>query len=155
MVRSDIDAVSITGSVKAGKRVGELASKDLKRFVLELGGSDPLVVFEDADIDRVAQMAVKSRFLNTGQSCIAAKRFIVVKEIVDEFTKLFVENAENEVIGDPMNSKTTIGPLVSKGARDAVAGQVDDAKTKSCEVLAGGKIVDREDTSMNRLYCQM
>jgi acyl-CoA reductase-like NAD-dependent aldehyde dehydrogenase len=144
LVRSDIDAVSITGSVKAGKRVGELASKDLKRFVLELGGSDPFVVFEDADIDRVAQMAVKSRFINTGQSCIAAKRFIVVKEIADEFTKLFVENAENEVVGDPMNSKTTIGPLVSKGARDAVADQVDDAKTKGSDVLAGGKIKDRE-----------
>jgi acyl-CoA reductase-like NAD-dependent aldehyde dehydrogenase len=76
--------------------------------------------------------------------CIAAKRFIVVKEIADKFTKLLVENTENEVIGDPMNSKTTIGPLVSKGARDAVAGQVDDAKTKGSDVLAGGKIVDRE-----------
>ncbi|MGH9989035.1 MAG: aldehyde dehydrogenase family protein, partial [Nitrososphaera sp.] len=99
LVRSDIDAVSITGSIKAGKSVGELALKDLKRFVLELGGSDPFVVFEDADIDRVAQMAAKSRFINMGQSCIAAKRFIVAKEIADEFTKLLVENAENEVIG--------------------------------------------------------
>jgi acyl-CoA reductase-like NAD-dependent aldehyde dehydrogenase len=144
LVKSNIDAVSITGSVKAGKRVGELALKDLKRFVLELGGSDPFIVFEDADIDRVTQMAVKSRFINTGQSCIAAKRFIVMKEIEDEFTKLLVENVENEVVGDPMNSKTTIGPLVSKGGRDAVDGQVDDAKTKGVEVLAGGKAVDRE-----------
>jgi aldehyde dehydrogenase len=144
LVKSNIDAVSITGSVKAGKRVGELALKDLKRFVLELGGSDPFIVFEDADIDRVAQMAVKSRFINTGQSCIAAKRFIVMKEIEDEFTKLLVENVEEEVVGDPMNSKTTIGPLVSKGGWDAVVGQVDDAKTKGAEVLAGGKVVERE-----------
>src|ERR671930_461833 len=91
LVQSGIDAVSVTGSVNTGKRVAELASQDLKKFVLELGGSDPFVVLEDADLNQTAYMATQSRLLNNGQSCIAAKRFIVVKEVADKFTKLFVE----------------------------------------------------------------
>jgi succinate-semialdehyde dehydrogenase/glutarate-semialdehyde dehydrogenase len=94
LVLSDIDAVSVTGSVNTGKRVAELASRNLKKFVLELGGSDPFIVLEDADLNHTAHMATQSRLLNTGQSCIAAKRFIVLKEIADKFTKLFVENTD-------------------------------------------------------------
>src|ERR671913_470530 len=108
LILSDIDAVSITGSVDTGKRVAELASKDLKKFVLELGGSDPFIVLDDADLNQTAYMATQSRLLNTGQSCIAAKRFIVVKEVADKFTTLFVENTQAEVVGDPLESKTTI-----------------------------------------------
>jgi acyl-CoA reductase-like NAD-dependent aldehyde dehydrogenase len=99
LVKSKIDAVSVTGSINTGKRVAELAAKGLKKCVLELGGSDPFVVLEDAYLDHAARQAAHSRLLNTGQSCVAAKRFIVVKDIADKFTKLFVENTEAEVVG--------------------------------------------------------
>jgi len=144
LVQADIDAVSVTGSVNTGKRVAELASQDLKKFVLELGGSDPFVVLEDADLNQTAYMATQSRLLNTGQSCIAAKRFIVVKEIADKFTKLFVENTQAEVVGDPLDSKTTVGPLVRDSQRQALAKQVDDARNKGGRVLTGGQMVKRD-----------
>src|SRR5918996_1695958 len=141
LVQSNIDAISITGSVDTGKRVAELASKDLKKFVLELGGSDPFIVLDDADLNQTAYMATQSRLLNTGQSCIAAKRFIVVKEVADKFTKLFVENTEAEEVGDPMDPKTTVGPLVRESQRKALSVQVDDAKNKDGKILTGGNSV--------------
>lgn len=144
LVQSNIDAVSVTGSVNTGRRVAELASKDLKKFVLELGGSDPFIVLEDADLNQTAYMATQSRLLNTGQSCIAAKRFIVVKEVADKFTMLFVENTQSEVVGDPLDSKTTVGPLVRDSQRQALAKQVDDAKYKGGRVLIGGRAINRE-----------
>ena len=142
LVLSKIDAVSVTGSVNTGKRVAELASRDLKKFVLELGGSDPFIVLDDADLNQTAHMATQSRLLNTGQSCIAAKRFIVLKEISDKFTDLFVENTEAEVLGDPMDPKTTVGPLVRESQRQALAKQVEDAKTKRASILTGGREVN-------------
>src|ERR687884_119324 len=144
LIQSQIDAVSVTGSINTGRRVAELASKDLKKVVLELGGSDPFVVLEDADLNQTAHMAAQARLLNTGQSCIAAKRFIVVKEIAEKFSKLFVENIRAEVVGDPMNSKTTVGPLVRQNQRDALSRQVEDAKTKGARVLTGGKEIERD-----------
>lgn len=144
LVQADIDAVSVTGSVNTGKRVAELASKDLKKFVLELGGSDPFIVLEDADLKQTAYMATQSRLLNTGQSCISAKRFIVVKSIAEKFTKLFVEDTQAEVLGDPLDPKTTIGPLVRDSQRQALARQVDDARAKGGKVLVGGKPVPRD-----------
>jgi acyl-CoA reductase-like NAD-dependent aldehyde dehydrogenase len=144
LVQANIDAVSVTGSVSTGRRVAELASQDLKKFVLELGGSDPFIVLQDADLNQTAYMATQSRLLNTGQSCIAAKRFIVVREIADKFTKLFVENTQTEVVGDPLDSKTTIGPLVRDSQRQALAKQVDDAKHRGATVLIGGKPINRE-----------
>jgi acyl-CoA reductase-like NAD-dependent aldehyde dehydrogenase len=144
LVESDVNAVSITGSVRAGKRVAELASGDLKKFVLELGGSDPFIVLEDADLERVAHAATKSRLINTGQSCIAAKRFIVVSKTADQFTDLFVEDTQKQVMGDPMKPKTSIGPLVSKDARDGLKKQVDDAKSKGGRVLTGGTVGEGE-----------
>ena len=144
LIRSDIDAVSITGSVDTGKRVAELASKDLKKFVLELGGSDPFIVLDDADLNQTAYMATQSRLLNTGQSCIAAKRFIVVKEVADKFTKLFVENTEAEEVGDPMDPKTTVGPLVRESQRKALSVQVEDAKNKEGKILTGGNTIGGE-----------
>ena len=137
LIQSQIDAVSVTGSVSTGRRVAELAAKDLKKVVLELGGSDPFVVLEDADLNQTAHMATQARLLNTGQSCIAPKRFIVVKEIAEKFSKLFVENTNAEVVGNPMNSKTTVGPLVRENQRDALSKQVEDSKTK------GGRDPDR------------
>lgn len=144
LVQANIDAVSVTGSVNTGRRVAELASRELKKFVLELGGSDPFVVLEDADLNQTAYMATQSRLLNTGQSCIAAKRFIVVKEVADKFTKLFVENTQAEVVGDPLDSKTTVGPLVRDSQRQTLAKQVDDARGKGGRVLTGGQPVKRD-----------
>jgi acyl-CoA reductase-like NAD-dependent aldehyde dehydrogenase len=144
LVQSNIDAVSVTGSINTGRRVAELASQGLKKFVLELGGSDPFIVLEDADLNQTAYMATQSRLLNTGQSCIAAKRFIVVKEVADKFTTLFVENTQAEVIGDPLDSKTSVGPLVRDSQRQALARQVDDAKNKGGRLLTGGRSINRE-----------
>jgi succinate-semialdehyde dehydrogenase / glutarate-semialdehyde dehydrogenase len=143
LTQSAIDAVSVTGSVNTGRRVAELATKELKKFVLELGGSDPFIVLEDADLTQTAHMAAQSRLLNNGQSCIAAKRFIVVKDVVDKFTKLFVEETESEVVGDPMDSKTTVGPLVRDSQREALAKQVDDAKIRGASILTGGNSINR------------
>jgi acyl-CoA reductase-like NAD-dependent aldehyde dehydrogenase len=144
LTQSDIDAVSVTGSVNTGRRVAELATKELKKFVLELGGSDPFIVLEDADLNQTAHMAAQSRLLNNGQSCIAAKRFIVVKNVADKFTKLFVEETESEVVGDPMDSKTTVGPLVRDSQREALAKQVDDARTRGASILTGGNSINRD-----------
>jgi succinate-semialdehyde dehydrogenase / glutarate-semialdehyde dehydrogenase len=144
LVQSNIDAVSVTGSINTGRRVAELASQDLKKFVLELGGSDPFIVLEDADLNQTAYMATQSRLLNTGQSCIAAKRFILVKEIADKFTTLFVDNTQAEVVGDPLDSKTTVGPLVRDSQRQALSKQVDDAKYKGGRVLTGGRPINGE-----------
>ena len=144
LIRSKIDAVSVTGSISTGKRIAELASKDLKKFVLELGGSDPFIVLDDADLSQTAYTATQSRLLNTGQSCIAAKRFIVVKEVADKFTKLFVENTEAEQIGDPMDPKTTVGPLVRESQRQTLSVQVQDAKSKEGKILTGGNSIQGE-----------
>lgn len=144
LVQSNIDAVSVTGSVSTGKRVAQLASLDLKKFVLELGGSDPFIVLDDADLNQTAYMATQSRLLNTGQSCIAAKRFIVIKEIADKFTRLFVDSTRAEVVGDPLDSKTTVGPLVRETQRAALAKQVDDARNKGARILTGGQPVNRD-----------
>ncbi|HKX81755.1 MAG TPA: NAD-dependent succinate-semialdehyde dehydrogenase [Nitrososphaera sp.] len=144
LVQANIDAVSVTGSVNTGRRVAELASRDLKKYVLELGGSDPFIVLEDADLNQTAYMATQSRLLNTGQSCISAKRFIVVREVADKFTKLFVENTTAEILGDPLDPKTTIGPLVRDSQRQALSKQVDDAKHKGARILTGGNAVNRD-----------
>lgn len=144
LVQSEIDAVSLNGNLRAGKRIGELASKNLKKFVLILGGSDPFVVLEDADLSYTVDMAIQSRLLNTGQSSISAKRFIVVREIAEKFSKLFVENIKAEIVGDPMDPQTTIGPLIRENHRQALTRQVDDAKSKGGKILTGGNVINRE-----------
>jgi acyl-CoA reductase-like NAD-dependent aldehyde dehydrogenase len=142
LVRSKIDAISVTGSVITGRKVAELAAKCLKKVVLELGGSDPFIVLEDADLDHTVPQATHSRLLNTGQSCIAAKRFIVVKKIANKFTKLFAQCVKDEVVGDPMEKKTTVGPLVRDSQRQAIIKQVDDSRVNNAEILLGGSIID-------------
>ena len=142
LAKSNVDAVSITGSTEAGKRVAEIASQNLHKFILELGGSDPFVVLKDADIDKAAKVGVASRFLNNGQSCIAAKRFIIEHEVVEEFTKKFMENVQAQVLGDPLDAKTTIGPLVRDNSRNVIVNQIGRSALKGAHVLVGGTVPD-------------
>ena len=140
LARANVDAVSITGSTRTGKRVAEIASQQLHKFILELGGSDPFIVLKDANIDKAAEIGVKSRFLNNGQSCIAAKRFIVEQDVIEEFTKKFIENVEKQVVGDPLDPKTTIGPLVRDNSRDTIVNQIGQSALKGAKVLVGGNV---------------
>ena len=143
LAKANVDAVSITGSTKAGIRVAEIASKNLHKFILELGGSDPFIVLKDADIEMAAKVGVSSRFLNNGQSCIAAKRFIVEQSVVEEFTKKYVENVQAQIIGDPLDSKTTIGPLVRDDSRNVIINQIERSALKGAKVLIGGDVPKR------------
>jgi len=128
-----VDGVSLTGSIHAGSEVGGLAGGMIKPLVLELGGSDPFIVLEDADIERAAEVAVKSRFINTGQSCIAAKRFIVVEDVMVDFIEAFELNMKELKIGDPMNEETDIGPLAKKEFVESLEKFLKDAKKKGAE----------------------
>ena len=134
-----VDGVSLTGSIVAGSEIGELAGGLIKPLVLELGGSDPFIVLEDADIERAAQAAVKSRFLNTGQSCIAAKRFIVVEDVVVDFIEAFELEMQELKIGDPMDEETDIGPLAKKEFIDSLERVLKDAKKKGAELHVYGE----------------
>lgn len=137
-----INAITFTGSASAGSKVGQRASANLKKCVLELGGSDPFIILDDAIVDDAAQGAVKGRFINCGQSCVASKRFIVGKNVSEEFIEKFVKEAAKLVVGDPMNTDTDLGPLSSKGGFDTISEIVEDAKTKGATVLLGGEPVD-------------
>jgi succinate-semialdehyde dehydrogenase/glutarate-semialdehyde dehydrogenase len=139
--RDEIKAVSFTGGDVAGKKVAELAARNMKKFVLELGGSDPFIVLADADVEKAATVAVPSRCINTGQTCIAAKRFIVAQEVAEEFTSKFVEVTEKLKIGDPMDKTTDIGPLVREEQISILEQQVKDAIAKGAKPLVlGGKV---------------
>ena len=140
LIASDyISGVSLTGSVEAGRRIGELSSRYLKKFVLELGGSDPFIVLEDADVDKAAKVGAEARLLNSGQSCICAKRFIVEKSIAKDFTEKFVSEFAKKKTGDPMKKETDVGPLANKDQVSTVNEQVTDAISKNARVLIGGK----------------
>lgn len=141
---NEIKAVSFTGGDAAGKKVAELAARNMKKFVLELGGSDPFIVLSDADVEKAASVAVHSRCINTGQTCIAAKRFIVAQEVAEEFTKKFVELTEKLRLGDPMDKNTDIGPLVREEQITMLEQQVKDATSKGAKVLVSGGRVDLE-----------
>src|SRR6059058_2550222 len=130
LIRSPVSVVSLTGSVQTGIAVAREASKDVKKVVLELGGSDPFIVAEDADLDAAAKGAVAGRFINNGQSCIAAKRFFVVDSVADDFLAKFAERVRNLNVGDPLDPSTDIGPLVNAGQREEIEGQVQDALAK-------------------------
>ncbi|MFQ5962774.1 MAG: NAD-dependent succinate-semialdehyde dehydrogenase [Candidatus Scalinduaceae bacterium] len=134
-----IAGVSLTGSTSAGKRIGELAGKNLKKVVLELGGSDPFIVLEDADLDKTAEQATVGRFLNCGQSCVAAKRFIVVESVAEDFARKFAKDVKQKVLGNPVEESTRLGPLVSKKAVEQIEDQVNDAVDKGATILTGGK----------------
>jgi succinate-semialdehyde dehydrogenase/glutarate-semialdehyde dehydrogenase len=138
-----VRAVTLTGSEAAGRAVAALAGRELKKAVLELGGSDPFVVMPSADLDRSAAVAVTSRCQNNGQSCIAAKRFIVHADVYDDFTDAFVSGMRALVVGDPMDDSTDVGPLATEQGRRDVEGQVDDATARGARVLVGGQRPDR------------
>ena len=139
LIRSDVDMVSLTGSVGTGIKVAREAARGLKKVILELGGSDPFLVAGDADLDAAAKGAVTGRFINCGQSCIAAKRFFAVDEIADEFIARFGEQVRRLRVGDPLDPETDIGPLSSAAQRDEIEGQVADAVRGGASVVAGGR----------------
>ncbi|HTZ44284.1 MAG TPA: NADP-dependent succinic semialdehyde dehydrogenase [Jatrophihabitans sp.] len=138
-----VAAATLTGSEGAGRAVAAAAGQHLKKTVLELGGSDAFVVMPSADLERAARVATTARCQNNGQSCIAAKRFIVHAEVYDAFAEAFTRTMAALVVGDPMDSDTDIGPLATEQGRDDVAAQVADAVAKGATVLTGGQPIDQ------------
>ena len=138
-----VHAVTLTGSEAAGRKVAACAGQHLKKCVLELGGSDPFIVLHDADMEHTVNMAVTSRFLNCGQSCIAAKRFIVVPQIADEFLRQFKNKVEALKLGDPLDDATQIGPMARLDLRDELHRQVSDSIAQGAVPVTGCKPVER------------
>jgi succinate-semialdehyde dehydrogenase/glutarate-semialdehyde dehydrogenase/succinyl-CoA reductase len=139
LIDSNIDGVTFTGSIEIGAKVAQRATSRLKKCVLELGGSDPFIVLDDADIEKASSGAIKGRFLNCGQSCVASKRFIVSKKIANEFIESFVQKAEKLNVGDPLSDSTDIGPLSSMKSLDNIDSMVKDAVSLGGELLTGGQ----------------
>ena len=139
VLRDDrVVAATLTGSTPAGKSVAAIAGEELKHTVLELGGSDPFVVMPSADLARAAEVAAVARCQNNGQSCIAAKRFIVHEDVAEEFERLFADALRALVVGDPTHEDTDVGPLATASGRDGVAELVDEAVGKGATVVLGG-----------------
>jgi succinate-semialdehyde dehydrogenase / glutarate-semialdehyde dehydrogenase len=163
IANSNVQAVTLTGSEAAGRKVGALAGQNLKKCVLELGGSDPFIVLHDADVELAVEQAVASRYLNCGQSCIAAKRFILAPEIADDFVARMKERAAQLKSGDPSNDTVQLGPMAKRELRDELHEQVADAlqhgatAVVGCEPVAGAgayypaSILDRVTPAM-RIY---
>lgn len=135
-----IKAVSLTGSERAGSIVSSQAAKEIKKSVLELGGNDAFIVCKDADLQSAVEAAITSRFQNNGQSCIAAKRFIIQKEVYDKFMKQFKERVNNLKIGDPIDKHTNIGPLANQEFVNTIHQQVQKSIDLGAKVTVGGKI---------------
>ena len=139
-----IAAVTLTGSEGAGRSVAGVAGKNLKKSVMELGGSDPFVVMPSADLEQAVSTAVTARMINNGQSCIAAKRFIIHEKIYDEFLKRFVAGVSAIRIGDPMDEKVQLGPLATGAIRDGLDNQVKASVAAGARLLIGGKKLEGE-----------
>ncbi len=133
-----IAGISLTGSVNAGKDIAALAAPHLKSCVFELGGSDPFIILDDADLEAAAETGVHARMMNAGQSCIAAKRFIVTKKHAHDFITRFVRNMQALTVGDPLDLKTNVGPLARADLRDALGKQVKKALAQGARCLLGG-----------------
>jgi succinate-semialdehyde dehydrogenase/glutarate-semialdehyde dehydrogenase len=134
-----IQGASLTGSEKAGASLAEAAAKNIKKSVLELGGSDPFIVLEDADIDKASDLAIYGRTVNNGQSCVASKRFIVVEEVAGEFLSKFKAKMSALKLGNPMDIETQLGPLSSEEALQALVAQVEKAVSQGATIETGGK----------------
>ncbi len=130
-----VDAVALTGSNRAGEEIGAHAGGKIKKLVLELGGSDPFIVLDDADVEKAGRTAANARMVNSGQSCIAAKRFIVMEKVAEEFTKHFTARLRELKMGDPMDEATDIGPVARKDIRDGLKVQLRDAKLKGAKTI--------------------
>jgi succinate-semialdehyde dehydrogenase/glutarate-semialdehyde dehydrogenase len=135
-----VAAVTLTGSTPAGREVAATAGAALKKTVLELGGSDPYVILEDADLEKAAAQCVTSRLINAGQSCIAAKRFIVPRRILKRFQDLVVSGMKEAVLGDPLSRRTTVGPMARHDLRDELHQQVAESVAKGARCLLGGEV---------------
>jgi succinate-semialdehyde dehydrogenase/glutarate-semialdehyde dehydrogenase len=138
-----VAGVTLTGSNAAGSAVGSAAGKQIKKSVLELGGSDPFIVTPTANLDAAAGTAVKARIINNGQSCIAAKRFIVVGSIADEFERRLVAGMQSLQVGDPLDPKTDVGPLANEAQVKTLVGQVERSVSDGARLLTGGHRLDR------------
>ena len=134
-----VKAVSLTGSEFAGKKVASIAGNSIKKTVLELGGSNAFIVLEDANIEKAVEIGIKSRVQNAGQSCIAAKRFIVHEKIHEQFIKLYLQKINELKLGDPFDTTTYLGPLSSIKQAEKVYKQVEDSVNKGAEIIYGGK----------------
>ena len=135
-----IKAITLTGSTEAGKSVARTAGSVLKKSVLELGGSDPYIILEDAELERAAEICVNSRLINSGQSCIAAKRFIIVNQVYNKFEELFVDKMRTKIMGDPLMEGTNIGPQARNDLMKELHEQVTKSVDLGAEILTGGNI---------------
>ncbi len=140
-----IMAVTITGSTSAGQKVAQKAGSLLKKTVLELGGSDAYIILEDADLDNAAEICVNSRIINSGQSCIAAKRFIVVKPVAKQFTELFRQKMAAKKVGEPLDKGVEIGPQARVDLRDELHKQVQASIAKGAKCILGGELMPGEN----------
>jgi succinate-semialdehyde dehydrogenase/glutarate-semialdehyde dehydrogenase len=134
-----VQAVTLTGSERAGSAVASLAGKYLKKSLLELGGNNAFIVLDDADIDEAVKTALVARMLNCGQSCIAAKRFILLESVYDEFVEKFVAGVKAMKAGDPLEESTQVGPLARKDLADQLQAQVEKSIKAGAKLLLGGK----------------
>jgi acyl-CoA reductase-like NAD-dependent aldehyde dehydrogenase len=139
-----VTAVTLTGSEGAGSAVASVAGKHLKKTVLELGGSDAFIVLNDADVEAAAKVAVRARFQNNGQSCIAAKRFIVEADIYDSFAQAFVRHAKGLVLGNPLDRATTLGPVAREDLRETLERQVSESLGRGASLALGGSALRRD-----------
>ncbi|MGM0413089.1 MAG: NAD-dependent succinate-semialdehyde dehydrogenase [Pseudomonadota bacterium] len=137
-----IAAVTLTGSEPAGRAVASRAAANIKKSVLELGGSDPFIVLDDADVEQAVEAAATSRFLNNGQSCIAAKRFILTPGIADDFVERFRQRVEAMTVGDPAAETTQLGPMARTDLREELHAQVVDSVRAGAEMVTGGTLLD-------------
>ena len=137
-----MQGISLTGSERAGAHVAEQAGRNLKKVVLELGGSDPFIVLDDHNLDDTVKAAVNGRMSNAGQACTSPKRFIVLDAVYDRFVELFQERVARITPGDPLNPETRFGPVSTKQARAELLEQIHDAVEKGASLLSGGNAVD-------------
>jgi succinate-semialdehyde dehydrogenase / glutarate-semialdehyde dehydrogenase len=135
-----IRAATLTGSDSAGSKVAEQAGREIKKTVLELGGSDPFIVLEDADVQKAAKTAADARLINSGQSCIAAKRFIVVEKVANAFLDIFVAEMRSRRMGDPLDRDTQVGPQARHDLRESLHRQVEESVKRGAKLLLGGRI---------------